>query len=434
MQPGHIRVFDGLRITTEHIEHFQGSLHSAITDVRSILGLGRVHRGFDVQKAGGDAVAVQPGLAFDYVGNRIVNDEPKTLAVPYVSEQTPGYVCIAYAQLENGVVDGQATLVWDSCEVSVRTAPPKLGENVLAIATLVPATGNGERFKVVPSVAPRDRGEARTDGARGNEAHAGDTAAAGTPPAAEDVGTPVTPAVVPAPASPTTSPSPVLRVRQNVTRLRGDDASRTALATTLRNALRLAVPQDGAVATAAATLASAVIRTGFPITSLSCHAVLSAAVTVPGDATQPATEASCSSTSHGEATLGDGAVMQSCITDARAKDGATGGPAHVYTPGVSDGAIARLPFARSYTADESSNAIIPADVLTGLMLSLEVGQPTTDGFTLDCRVRWAGPQATQDVTDWLGEHGPGLDWTAEILWKAIGLAPARTEGAATPQP
>ena len=47
MRPGHLNVFDGLRMTTEHMNYLQGSFHSAVQDLRGILGLGLVHKGLE---------------------------------------------------------------------------------------------------------------------------------------------------------------------------------------------------------------------------------------------------------------------------------------------------------------------------------------------------------------------------------------------------
>ena len=75
MRPGHIQVFDGLRITTEHVNHLQGAFHSALQDVREILGLGQVHAGLEVVKEGEQAITIQPssGLNDDEI-ERMVQD------------------------------------------------------------------------------------------------------------------------------------------------------------------------------------------------------------------------------------------------------------------------------------------------------------------------------------------------------------------------
>src|SRR5688572_28028051 len=137
MQPGYVRVFDGLRVCIEHIEHFQESQHYVLGDLRRIAGVGRVHRGFTVSAGspGTNEIIVQPGLAFDYDGRRLVSDETVTLAGPMLAGSSPAFVCASYLPVEEGLVDGRPTLGFDSARVEVRTAPPALGENVVVLAT-----------------------------------------------------------------------------------------------------------------------------------------------------------------------------------------------------------------------------------------------------------------------------------------------------------
>src|SRR5437899_1731401 len=113
MRPGQIQVFDGLRLTTEHLEHFQGSLHSAIQDIREILGLGRVYTGFEVAAGEGDTVIVQPGIAFDFQKNRVVSDEAKNVPVTFAADQDAAFICAKYDQIEDTPVEGRFTLIWD---------------------------------------------------------------------------------------------------------------------------------------------------------------------------------------------------------------------------------------------------------------------------------------------------------------------------------
>jgi hypothetical protein len=137
MRPGHIRVFDGLRITTEHMDHFQSSLHSAIQDLREIIGLGLVCYGFDVAADGSNQIIVKPGLAFDFQRNRIVNDEPKSIAVTFEGEEKEKYVCVQYDQIQDGEVEGQFTLIWDSCSISLLSELPTPEQNVVVLAALI---------------------------------------------------------------------------------------------------------------------------------------------------------------------------------------------------------------------------------------------------------------------------------------------------------
>jgi hypothetical protein len=133
MRPGHLNVFDGLRMTTEHMNYLQGSFHSAVQDLRGILGLGLVHKGLEVVVEG-SAVTVQPGLAFDHQGNRIVLDMPATVEMNFAPGENTKYVCVKYDQIEDGEVEGRFTLVWDSCGVVLLPELPGEADNLVPLA------------------------------------------------------------------------------------------------------------------------------------------------------------------------------------------------------------------------------------------------------------------------------------------------------------
>jgi hypothetical protein len=136
MKPSRIRVFDGLRITTEHINHVQTAFASGIEDLRQIAGLGRIHSGLAVTVGGGQAT-VAPGLAFDPLGNRLVFDQPQSVAMDFAAGEQIKYVCAKYETVEDGQVEGQATLLFDSSSVLVQTDPPKPQDNLVVLAKLV---------------------------------------------------------------------------------------------------------------------------------------------------------------------------------------------------------------------------------------------------------------------------------------------------------
>ena len=142
MRPGHLNVFDGLRMTTEHMNYLQGSFHSAVQDLRGIIGLGNVYEGFDVT-VDGNAVTVGPGLAFDHQKNRIVLDLPATVELNFAPGENTKYVCIKYDQIEDGEVEGRFTLVWDSCAVELTPELPPPADNLVAIARIDRVDGNG---------------------------------------------------------------------------------------------------------------------------------------------------------------------------------------------------------------------------------------------------------------------------------------------------
>jgi hypothetical protein len=166
MRPGHLNVFDGLRITTEHMNYLQGSFHSAVQDLRGILGLGTVFEGFDVSVEN-NSVTVGPGLAFDQQKNRIALDEPVIVALSFAPDENTKYVCVKYDQLEDGEVEGHFTLVWDSCVVTLETALPDPEINLVVVARL--DRGENGAVQVIRNL-PADEGksepEAKTQSAR----------------------------------------------------------------------------------------------------------------------------------------------------------------------------------------------------------------------------------------------------------------------------
>ena len=153
MRPGHLNVFDGLRMTTEHMNYLQGSFHSAVQDLRGILGLGVVHKGLEVVVEG-SAVTVQPGLAFDHQGNRIVLDMPATVEMNFAPGENTKYVCVKYDQIEDGEVEGRFTLVWDSCGVVLLPGLPGEADNLVPLARVDRVGGNG--LVQVSKIRPED--------------------------------------------------------------------------------------------------------------------------------------------------------------------------------------------------------------------------------------------------------------------------------------
>jgi hypothetical protein len=147
MKPSRIRVFDGLRITTEHINHVQTAFASGIEDLRQIAGLGRIHSGLAVTFEGGQAI-VAPGLAFDPLGNRLGFDQAQSVGVDFAAGERLKYVCAKYESVEDGQVEGQATLLFDSSSILVQTDPPKPEDNLVVLAKIV---NSPDGIKVEPS-------------------------------------------------------------------------------------------------------------------------------------------------------------------------------------------------------------------------------------------------------------------------------------------
>jgi hypothetical protein len=137
MRPARIRVFDGLRIATEHVDHLQDSLQSSIEELREVAGLGRVLRGFEVVREGDTGVVVGPGLAFDRRRRRLALDEPQRVEVVPLPGRAPQYVCLQHQGVEDGEVEGRATLIWDSVSVVVHDTPPAPADDAVALAKVV---------------------------------------------------------------------------------------------------------------------------------------------------------------------------------------------------------------------------------------------------------------------------------------------------------
>ncbi len=166
MIPARIQVFDGLRVTTEHILHFQESLQSAIEEVRAVLGLGRVHVGFEVVARGADGVSVGPGIAFDAAGGRIVHEEVEQVTLDTTVLATGDAILYTRREvIERGQIEGHATLLWDDCSFHLRATPPDPGEGLVPLARvrsddaglvvepLIPAQAGLETAPAAPVVA-----------------------------------------------------------------------------------------------------------------------------------------------------------------------------------------------------------------------------------------------------------------------------------------
>ncbi len=101
---------DGLRVTSDHLQHLQDRLREAVQDIRRTVGLGRVGWGLHATLASG-AVTVQPGVAFAPGGVRLNLDAPVNLNVP--DGVGPWRVVLRATQADRTAlrVGGQPTLI-----------------------------------------------------------------------------------------------------------------------------------------------------------------------------------------------------------------------------------------------------------------------------------------------------------------------------------
>lgn len=446
MRPGHIRVFDGLRITTEHMNHLQGSLHSALQDIRAILGLGRVYYGFEVVAEGGQAITVQPGLAFDQQGNRLVCDEPRTLPVSFAPGEDATFVCIKYDQIEDGQVEGQFTMVWDSCSVVLRTTMPEVKDNLIAIARLIKSDGG--TFAIVGPTG-QGQGEEATDApAEAAEPHAGEitgapesgaeisAAAGGTGEAATpgETATAATEApsvekggeagVAPGPEAPVSVPRPWrLRVQQDVMRLAADAGAENRLSAVLLEPLKRKLggrdTADGGELLF--TLAEKEVALDFPALSLNCHTLMSVAVSVaekPGaEETQPQYAGlKCQSASRGEVTFAGDQVSQFGISTVHPYANAGPGGVSWSASELTERGIARLPLAALWKGIESDGT---RAVLQPLQLLMRIDKPSGSGFRVVCHLLWTGA-ISEAILRELETQNLGFTWESVLAWKAAG--------------
>lgn len=390
MRPGQIQVFDGLRLTTEHLDHFQGSLHSAIQDIRGILGLGRVFSGFEVAAGEGGTVTVQPGVAFDFRKNRIVSDEPKSVPVTFADATDTAYVCVKYDQIEDRPVEGRFTIIWDDVSFEVRAAPPAVADNLVPLA------------KVMRTA----------DGAL--EVTAYELEDAGT---ADDT-------------APQTAAN-TLNVKQGVQRLPEDPAAgaypAAAFAQELRSALESA-DAGTAGAPLVIALASTELAAGFDATTLTCYVTWSATIEAtaaspaPAEETPPAPTARTRVVANGSAT---GEITRDGDDVAQFGSSTWAGKVRIDADG-----IACLPLASAAPVNPSDPGVHDsvAKLLRALELTLRV---SIEGERLKivCALECTGP--FDILLQTLEEHGPRLTWDSRVAWKAFGQP---HPGSSPPQP
>lgn len=396
MRPGQIRVFDGLRVTTEHVDHFQASLHSAIQDIRSILGLGMVYAGLDVAATGPNTITVQPGLAFDFQKNRIVSDELQTLEVSFEPNQNTAFVCAKYDQIEGGETEGRSTLLWDGCSLVVRPTLPDARENLLPLARLIRNTDGAitvrdlTRPEPDPSTAPS--AEAETTSSEGTSGSAATMSAASVPQAS-------------------------LKIRQGVLRLPADARvdPYLILVSSVVMAAAQPIPAGGDLVM---PLAATELPLGFAWTTVTCYAVMSATVNVPQAPAQPGADSSTGaptraditihSTASGEATRMDQGIAQfglSTIENA--------------PPDLTEGVVGSLPLGA--VAGGGQIAVPPGvtELLSHARVSIRIEPSGETALKVVCNLVWAGGMSEQLLRQ-LEEHKAGLTWKSQLAWKAIG--------------
>ena len=440
MKPGHLEVFDGLRITTEHMEHLQEALHSAVQDLREILGLGKVYTGFDVAAEDAQTIIVMPGLAFDLKKNRIVCDEPQTVPVSFAEGTTALYVCARHETVEDGLVENRPTLIWDSCRVVLRPTPPGPDDNLVPLARL-DQTEDGTSFTVVRLPEPEaeqaepaateempEEGEAETNG---------ETAAVEPTEATGEGGEPVESALEEAPAEESPeeqdtqdaealAPMPPLpatwQIRQGVAHLSTEQDGPALLSALLTGPLLARLNRDDTNGDAVrVTLAEHHVSLDFAPRDLRCLSLLSAILSIaapPSDDEAPdgaATVLTAQARAEGEATF---TAVQTAQHGLSTLEGAGA----VIAPqrfALTEEGIAHLPLAALAQASFDETEPSLAGVLPQLSLLVQAAPASETGFILTAKLAWHGT-VTEDHLQALETQTAGFSWQAQVAWKSIG--------------
>lgn len=457
MRPGQIRVFDGLRITTEHMEHLQGSFHSAVQDIREILGLGKVYHGFEVIAGGDGSIQVQPGLAFDFQKNRIVCDEPKTVEVMFGAGEDTKYVCMKYDQIEDGKVEDKFTLVWDSCSVVMQTTLPETKENLVPIAKLIKKEDG--RFDIVSPVLPEQGEEPEKAGTEAEEpqegevvvgSESGETSPATETPRTEISGEPlaegkVSAEVAKAPteenntvASPPAVNEPAvignqprLQVRQGVIKLGSPQGSGNYLSEVILETLKRKLKDGGNLDNIELqfALAEKEVALDFPVSSLTCNTIMSVTfdMTEGVVAKAPETETSTpvsqkirfQSTAHGEATYHGMEVSQVGISQIQYfPDEMAGGVPWSFSE-LTEVGVAHLPMHGISNISKSESIVKVMDVLPYVQFIVRVFKVNNSRFKCVGNLLWKGG-INEEIIQKIETKKIIFTWETLVVWKALG--------------
>lgn len=450
MKPAQIRVFDGLRLTTDHVNHLQGAFTSGLEDFRQILGLGKPQSGLEVSVQDNGAVTIQPGVAFDFDKNRLACDDPLNLQLAFGPQDHTKFICLKYEQVEDGAVEGNPTMVWDSCSALVRDALPDPKENLVPLARVV-RDAEGKLYVHRPCECERPELEAvriierpgapaaaasavaATGSAAAATSAAGSAPApaltppAGAPPASNAAAAPAPSpaaapvsdaAAVPAPAPPVLAAMPAAQLvaRQGTVQVASDASAGSYMRTVVAPALRKKMG-SGPIQLSF-TLGQTFFAPGIRVSGFEAHCVLTGDLQFPAADNAPAPQHHFECVAHGEAVPADSALSQfsACQSSMRPV------PA---TPGAlwsgaefAMGAVAQFSFGLWSAAPDISRPPFPADVLAGFQAVAQLS-PADNGFQVSFRLLWSGAIAEASLQG-LETQEIGFTWQILLGWKAIG--------------
>jgi hypothetical protein len=145
---GRTRYADGLRITSEHLEHGQALSLDGDLRLREALGTGRVAFGCRVVPLAPDRVRVEPGFAVDGLGRPLAIEAPMELELPAADAR---HVVLAHRLRGDTFFKGTPTRYFDEVVAELRDGGPSWPDGAVSCAIVT----RGE-----PAARVRPRGEA----------------------------------------------------------------------------------------------------------------------------------------------------------------------------------------------------------------------------------------------------------------------------------
>lgn len=139
-----IEFLDGMRVTSDHMNHLQDRLREALRDLRVTVGLGRVAWGL---RAGldGRTVSISPGLAFAPDGVRLALDSGVSLELPAGSGPFRILLRADESDVEALRHEGEPTLIRLTTHAAIEAADGgEPGSSTLVIATVADHEGDPE--------------------------------------------------------------------------------------------------------------------------------------------------------------------------------------------------------------------------------------------------------------------------------------------------
>jgi hypothetical protein len=133
---------DGLRVTSQHMNHLEEAAQQAVGDLRRVLGLAHIGYGFRIQVAAdGQSATLTPGLGFTASGARVTLDEGATLTIP--AGDGPFSVALTASTHDDPTtrVGDTGTIIYSDTAVSVAAGAPP-GPDSLVVGTIARSGGN----------------------------------------------------------------------------------------------------------------------------------------------------------------------------------------------------------------------------------------------------------------------------------------------------